>query len=985
MNAKRYLLLYVILTLIVVPATNAALLSHWKFDTDANDYGTQAQNGTLMGNAHIVSETGPDGSSGYLELDGDSDYVDIPSATTNWTYTATVTAWVRMGSDDPIGDAAIYAQDWFSATNGTIQLFYGDTELFIANSYVNCNGKAPAAPTRWFHVAWVYPGVGAYVKIYVNGAEAGSTWNAWVPYSQGMLKSMGGTAAIGSWAGTGNYLHGAIDDVRIYDEALSQATIRAMIPKSNWPPEDVRAGLGVQTNFDVVDANNRSWYGGQLDAMSSVGADVVRFTGNVNWDTAVRDPNDANDWTYTIDSIKELVDMSFQRGLRPMIVMHNVNGYYEDYDSVRTAGGRNAYAAYCSTIATEFAGRGVIYDMWNESNTDAFWSPAANNAEYMAMLIAGVNSIKTADANAIIIGPSCAGFDHPWIQSCLDANLLDYVTDLSVHPYHPAGAAPEDAIGTNYPDVYADMNNANANFTGHIVNSELGYSEQIAPGSYRDEVWQARLVTRSVLSDLVADVPLHVHHKNRDESASDRNEQWGLVDVNGVPKASFYAYQTLSKEIGSMTFTERLSAEPKNPNDPNAPADSNDNWIAVFTDGNDSTVAVWVRCGDTTSDTTPYVANVDIPCDANSVVDMDGDLITTTPTVTGPNGVNSGYITMTISSEPRYIRLMPKGAPDTKKPAPDPMTFLTYPYATSSSSISMTATTASDWNDVEYYFDETSGNAGGSDSGWQDSTSYTDTGLSPGTQYTYQVKARDKSSNQNETAFSTTASATTTGATPTFVAAGSVASGTGTIAPALPAGIATGDILLLFLETSNQAISISNQNGGTWTQVTNSPQYCGTAAGTTGARLTAFWSRYNGTQGAPTASDSGNHQLGRMIAIRGAVASGNPWDVTAGGVEAVSDTSGSISGATTTVTNTLVVTAIATSLPDASSTAKFSAWTNANLTSVTECTDNSVTAGNGGGLGVATGIRAATGAYGNTAVTLVNAAYKGMMSIAIKP
>ncbi len=115
------------------------------------------------------------------------------------------------------------------------------------------------------------------------------------------------------------------------------------------------------------------------------------------------------------------------------------------------------------------------------------------------------------------------------------------------------------------------------------------------------------------------------------------------------------------------------------------------------------------------------------------------------------------------------------------------------------------------------------------------------------------------------------------------------------------------------------------------------------------------------------------------------LASGNPWDVTAGGIEATSDTSGSIAGATTTVTNTLVVTAIATSLPDASSTTNFSSWTNANLTDVTERTDNAVNSGNGGGLGVATGVRAAAGAYGNTAVTLANSAYKGMMSIAIKP
>ena len=122
-----------------------------------------------------------------------------------------------------------------------------------------------------------------------------------------------------------------------------------------------------------------------------------------------------------------------------------------------------------------------------------------------------------------------------------------------------------------------------------------------------------------------------------------------------------------------------------------------------------------------------------------------------------------------------------------------------------------------------------------------------------------------------------------------------------------------------------------------------------------------------------------------MIAIRGAVSSGDPWDVTAGGTEAASDTSGSIAGATTTVANTLVVTAIATSLPDASSTTNFSSWTNANLTSLTERIDNAVTAGNGGGLGAATGVKATAGAYGSTAVTLASSAYKAMMSIAIKP
>ena len=52
------------------------------------------------------------------------------------------------------------------------------------------------------------------------------------------------------------------------------------------------------------------------------------------------------------------------------------------------------------------------------------------------------------------------------------------------------------------------------------------------------------------------------------------------------------------------------------------------------------------------------------------------------------------------------------------------------------------------------------------------------------------------------------------------------------------------------------------------------------------------------------------------------------------------DTSGPIAGVTTTIPNDLVVSAIATSLPDAYGTANFSAWTNANLSSLTERTDN---------------------------------------------
>lgn len=97
--------------------------------------------------------------------------------------------------------------------------------------------------------------------------------------------------------------------------------------------------------------------------------------------------------------------------------------------------------------------------------------------------------------------------------------------------------------------------------------------------------------------------------------------------------------------------------------------------------------------------------------------------------------------------------------PDLASPTPNPMTWSVLPYATGSTSIAMAATTAFDVSGVEYYFACTSG--GGYDSGWQEEVMYEDTGLIPNTQYTYQVKARDKSANSNETAYSTAESATT--------------------------------------------------------------------------------------------------------------------------------------------------------------------------------------------------------------------------------
>lgn len=96
---------------------------------------------------------------------------------------------------------------------------------------------------------------------------------------------------------------------------------------------------------------------------------------------------------------------------------------------------------------------------------------------------------------------------------------------------------------------------------------------------------------------------------------------------------------------------------------------------------------------------------------------------------------------------------------DTTSPDPDPMTWKVPPFAKNSTSIVMTARTATDdFNNVEYFFEcSTDSNF---NSSWQSLTTYMCYGLTTGSPYTFRVKARDTSSNLNETVWSGSASAT---------------------------------------------------------------------------------------------------------------------------------------------------------------------------------------------------------------------------------
>lgn len=223
---------------------------------------------------------------------------------------------------------------------------------------------------------------------------------------------------------------------------------------------------------------------------------------------------------------------------------------------------------------------------------------------------------------------------------------------------------------------------------------------------------------------------------------------------------------------------------------------------------------------------------------------------------------------------------------------------------------------------------------------------------------------------------------------------GSFASGAAAITPGVPTGLVANDILLCFVQSSNEVISApTNSGAGTWAEVTNSPNGVGTAATAGSVRLGVFWMRYTGASlGTVTVADTGNHTIAWIEDYRGCVTSGNPWNVTSGQTQTGTTTTATFPSLTTTVGNCLIVFVVANAVDTA--TVQFnSIVSQGNLTSAINTADSipvvpvstivegNTTSGTGGGLGVGCGKLDAAGSAGTVQFTMVSSSanYAEMM------
>ncbi|MEJ2704952.1 MAG: LamG domain-containing protein, partial [Sedimentisphaerales bacterium] len=208
-------------------ASSADLVAYWDFEGGFDDaWGTN--DATPHGDVAIVVDADR---ARVAELDGAGDYLEIPnSPALNITGSElTIAAWVYF--DDVAGAPEIVIAKVFRESEHTSPYFsYG---LHILSNgtprfWLVTDGAAGNAPGttnlgsgQWYHMAGVYDG--SQMILYVDGEVAATTSKS------GNITGYDTVLRLGINGGFTEPMAGRLDDVRIYNHALDQADLQAVM------------------------------------------------------------------------------------------------------------------------------------------------------------------------------------------------------------------------------------------------------------------------------------------------------------------------------------------------------------------------------------------------------------------------------------------------------------------------------------------------------------------------------------------------------------------------------------------------------------------------------------------------------------------------------------------------------------------------------------------------------------------------------------
>ena len=350
--------------------------------------------------------------------------------------------------------------------------------------------------------------------------------------------------------------------MKIYLTVLMLALVISAGSAYKLPSPTVPDGLGVNIHFTGEPVRD-------LDMIQAAGFRFIRM--DFAWG-AIEKVKGKYDFT----EYDQLLNGLSKRNIRPIFILDYNNGLYEQTRGIQREETRKAYANFAAAGAKRYAGRGVVWELWNEPNI-GFWEPQPSVDAYMALVKMTIPMVKKADPSSICIAPASSTTDLLFLEGCFQRGLLKLVDAVSIHPYrqsHPETVESEyRALRTlivryspNHPDI-------------PIISGEWGYST--AWPTFSDDI-QGKYLPRQLLINLSLGIPLSIWYDWHDDGPDPREPEhrFGTVTQDYRPKLSYQAMQTLYKALDRMHFVKRMKSGSKD-------------YIMLFSDGKRHTIAAW--------------------------------------------------------------------------------------------------------------------------------------------------------------------------------------------------------------------------------------------------------------------------------------------------------------------------------------------------------------------------------------------------------
>ena len=378
------------------------------------------------------------------------------------------------------------------------------------------------------------------------------------------------------------------------------------------PQPVIPGGFGVNIHFRDEPRD--------LDMIADAGFRFIRM--DLAWGGVEREKG-----VYNFGGYDALTEGCEKRGIRILYILDYSNKLYESDRSVRTEEGREAFARFAETAAKRYAGKGILWEIWNEPNLNHFWSPQPSVEDYCALVKATAPLVRKADSSGTIAAPATSGIPFEWLENCCKKGLLEWIDVLTVHPYR--SQPPETVIKD-----YARLRKLNERYAPKgkevpIISGEWGYSQINWDKSALSEEQQAQYLVRMFLINLHEGVPVSIWYDWKDDGTDpkEREHHFGTVTHDLKSKQAYLAAKNLAHTLEGYSIIGRIDL-------------GEEDFALRLSNGQNKAIAFWTMAE-------KHEVTLPVGAETGILIDMLGDKKTVS--------CSDGQLKVALSHSPQYL------------------------------------------------------------------------------------------------------------------------------------------------------------------------------------------------------------------------------------------------------------------------------------------------------------------------------------------